>query len=359
MSQYKIIAGDKKEYGPVSVEEVDRWIQQGRANGDTRVQAEGSSDWVPLREMPELAVLLGEQVAPAPGGVASQVTGAEEDSPLPSDLETRDHSVWSEGCFGRGFEVYQSRFGMATGMFAALLGILLAVWVIMFFVQVLLAFIPILGIIISFILQMIVSLVLVPLYVGPGYFFIKATRGQPGRFGDLFAGYSRALGQCLLCSIVQSLIMMAVMVPGMVITAVSSWPLFKFMIEAVLASFGGPDPDLPDVGAGHALGFLVGIVVICLPIIYLSTCWSFSLLLVVDRRMGFWKAMQTSRQVVNRHWFMMFFFLLVVGMIASVGIFLCCIGLLFTAPMAIAMMAEAYVHLFDKRPGEAAAPAQP
>lgn len=37
MSQFKIIAGDKKEYGPVSIEEVGRWIQQGRANGDTQV----------------------------------------------------------------------------------------------------------------------------------------------------------------------------------------------------------------------------------------------------------------------------------------------------------------------------------
>ena len=58
MSQFKFIAGDKKEYGPVSIEEVGRWIQQGRANGDTRVQAEGESDWGPLREVPELAAPL-------------------------------------------------------------------------------------------------------------------------------------------------------------------------------------------------------------------------------------------------------------------------------------------------------------
>ena len=68
MSQFKIIAGDKKEYGPVSVEEVGRWIQQGRANGDTRVQAESETDWTPLREVPELAVLLGGPTPQPAGG---------------------------------------------------------------------------------------------------------------------------------------------------------------------------------------------------------------------------------------------------------------------------------------------------
>jgi hypothetical protein len=55
---YKIIGADQKEYGPVSAEEMRRWIAEGRVNGQTLIQAEGQADWRPLSSYPELAALL-------------------------------------------------------------------------------------------------------------------------------------------------------------------------------------------------------------------------------------------------------------------------------------------------------------
>ena len=56
---YKIIGADQKEYGPVNAEELKQWIREGRANAQTRVQAEGSAEWRPLGTFPEFASLVG------------------------------------------------------------------------------------------------------------------------------------------------------------------------------------------------------------------------------------------------------------------------------------------------------------
>ena len=56
---YKIIGGDQREYGPITAEQLREWIAEGRANGQTKVQIEGGSEWKPLGSIPELAIALG------------------------------------------------------------------------------------------------------------------------------------------------------------------------------------------------------------------------------------------------------------------------------------------------------------
>src|SRR2546425_1488313 len=62
---YKIIGGDQKEYGPVSADEVRRWIAEGRLNRQSRVQPEGSAEWQPLGGFPEFAEALRAQAGTA------------------------------------------------------------------------------------------------------------------------------------------------------------------------------------------------------------------------------------------------------------------------------------------------------
>jgi prepilin-type processing-associated H-X9-DG protein len=62
---YKIIGTDQKEYGPVSSDQIARWIAQGRVNAQTRVQADGG-EWKTLGEFPEFAVALANRVSPSP-----------------------------------------------------------------------------------------------------------------------------------------------------------------------------------------------------------------------------------------------------------------------------------------------------
>jgi len=80
---YKLLGSDQKEYGPVSADQVRSWISQGRANGRSKLQAAGSSEWKTLAEFPEFADALKAMTggAPLPGGqgqpsgVASKTSG--------------------------------------------------------------------------------------------------------------------------------------------------------------------------------------------------------------------------------------------------------------------------------------------
>lgn len=51
---YKIVGGDRKEYGPVPLDAVRQWIIQGRANAKTLASYEGGP-WMPLESFPELS----------------------------------------------------------------------------------------------------------------------------------------------------------------------------------------------------------------------------------------------------------------------------------------------------------------
>jgi hypothetical protein len=63
---YRIIGADGREYGPVSVEELRRWIAEGRVNQQTRVRAEASTEWKTLAELPEVSAAAPPPLSPAP-----------------------------------------------------------------------------------------------------------------------------------------------------------------------------------------------------------------------------------------------------------------------------------------------------
>lgn len=58
MSTYRIIGADGQQYGPISLEQVRRWMAENRLRADTLVQAEGTTEWKPLSSFSELAAEL-------------------------------------------------------------------------------------------------------------------------------------------------------------------------------------------------------------------------------------------------------------------------------------------------------------
>lgn len=77
---YKILGGDGKEYGPVSADVLRQWVNQGRANGTTQVQAEGSSGWQALSTVPEFTALF----APPPPATIAAPPGVSYAQPAPN-----------------------------------------------------------------------------------------------------------------------------------------------------------------------------------------------------------------------------------------------------------------------------------
>jgi hypothetical protein len=55
---YKIIGADQNEYGPITAEQVRQWVAEGRLNGLSKIQVDGSGVWKELRQMPEFSAIL-------------------------------------------------------------------------------------------------------------------------------------------------------------------------------------------------------------------------------------------------------------------------------------------------------------
>jgi len=71
---YKIIGGDQKEYGPVTLEQIAAWIRDNRANAQTLVQKEGGP-WIPIGSLPEFADILPGASIPGASPMASMSSG--------------------------------------------------------------------------------------------------------------------------------------------------------------------------------------------------------------------------------------------------------------------------------------------
>lgn len=70
---FKILGADGREYGPVAIDQIKKWIAEGRANRETMAQQTGDSNWKPLGQFAEFADVLG--VAPPPmGGIPPPAT---------------------------------------------------------------------------------------------------------------------------------------------------------------------------------------------------------------------------------------------------------------------------------------------
>ncbi len=69
---YYLIGADGNQYGPVGEETLRQYIAEGRANAQTRVRREESSEWKPLADFSEFAAALGPtplpQQTPLPQG---------------------------------------------------------------------------------------------------------------------------------------------------------------------------------------------------------------------------------------------------------------------------------------------------
>jgi hypothetical protein len=181
---YKIIGGDRKEYGPVSPDEVRRWLAEGRLNGQSPVQAEGCGDWKPLTAYAEFAESLGQHAT------AQTATGSASPPVSPTvwsaDILARDTDLQVGSCLSRSWELLLNDFvllAVASGI----------VWLIT-----LAQFIPV--------ADLVYKILWGALYGGFYVLFLKRIRGQPGAVRDVFGGFKSSFGQLVLAGFLSSLL---------------------------------------------------------------------------------------------------------------------------------------------------------
>ncbi|MBM3836758.1 MAG: hypothetical protein FJ398_02140 [Verrucomicrobia bacterium] len=166
---------------------------------------------------------------------------------------------------------------------------------VMLLIHVALEFVPLVGQVAGIVLNLV-------LWAGLYWLFLKRIRGQEADFADAFAGFQINFVQLLLASIVTTVLI------------------------------------------------VVGLFLCVLPGIYLIVAWlGFGPLLIIDRRLDFWPALELSRRVVSRTWMswwsvLALFVLTLVILLA--GVLALGIGVFVTLPLATGAVVYAYEDVF-------------
>jgi uncharacterized membrane protein len=299
---YKIIGADQKEYGPVSAEQVREWVREGRANGQTRIQAEGTTEWKPLATFPEFADLAG--AAPSTPPPFPTTGGAPA---TPGEILARDYDLDIGSCITRSWELVKRNFWPVVGITLVVMLVMLAINQAVDLIsgpavesmmknrEVTPA-----GVLLVF-LTWLISLPVQTVFTGGLYmYYLKLIRGQEAGIADAFSGLTSAFVPLALLGVVMGLLS------------------------------------------------LVGFLACFIPGVYLSVAWIFAVPLVIDKQLGFWDAMELSRKVVTKHWFLVFALLLVIGLVAISGIIACGVGVIVTATIGWVALMYAYEDIFGR-----------
>ena len=302
---YKIIGADQKEYGPVSVDQLRAWFVEGRVNGQTMARAEGTTEWKPLASFPEFAEIQQTTTAKPP----SLAVGAGTAAVVPTEVVLgRDYNLDIGACIARSWELLKQNFW-------PVIGISLLITIITFAINqviglgsrpavrdmILTHHLSVGGISLVLGTSLLGSPVYTVLTAGLFKYYLKLIRAEAPTIADAFAGFSPIAGQLILLGLVSSIL--------------------------------------------NLIAFFLCVI----PMIYLTVSWIYALPLIIDRNLQFWDAMELSRKVVGKHWFITFAFLLVIGLLGACGFIACCIGLFVTIPLATIALMYAYEDIFSRQ----------
>lgn len=175
-----------------------------------------------------------------------------------------------------------------------------------------------------------------------------------GGGGALLIGNGEATSGVLTSLIIQ-LVIMAVMYPfmaGIVMLGVERSVDLPLSYKSVFGYFAY---TLPLLGVAVLMSILVtiGFLLLIIPGVYLSLAYMFTVPLVVEKNLGIWDAMETSRKAVTSHWFKLFFLFLTMSIILIISALPFGIGLIWTYPMMVAMMGVMYRDIFGVEAVEA------
>jgi hypothetical protein len=187
-------------------------------------------------------------------------------------------------CYERSWNLLKANFWPVIGVTV----LLIAVQVLLYLVR---KMIPLFGSV------LVNSLVNTALGAGFYYYFLRKVRGQPASINDVFAGFGKAYIPLFLV--------------GLMITAI----------------------------------VLVGFCLLILPGIYLAVSYGFSSLLVLDKGLSPWSAMETSRKTITSAWWRFFALGLLGFVFILVGLACLGVGILVAIPLISGAVVYAYEDL--------------
>ena len=205
--------------------------------------------------------------------------------------------------------------------------------------------------VIFFVMVMIISLIpfvnlLVSIFeyvlIAGVFIYSRNLINDQGEFGNFFEGFN-SFGQIFLYALVLFLFTMPAIVifviyllpEGFLSSAMSGFSDAEYLMEELFASF--------EERMGAIIFLYLGLL---LYIMYLYISYSFTLALIVDRKMLFWDAMELSRKVIAKNFFSFFGMYILLGIIMLIGTIITCgLGLLIALPYMNTVVFSAYNNI--------------
>lgn len=193
---------------------------------------------------------------------------------------------------------------------------------------------------VPFIGSLVSSLVIGPA-LSAGFLLVacKLDRDEPTEFGDFFKGF-QYLNQLIVLTLVMDLIVMGSLIPlGVVVYQTG---IFGWYMDLMANPFdAGEMPHVP-----------VWTLLLALPAMYLSIAYVFAIPNVIFQGLGFWEALEASRRIITKNWFLFLLFFIVLGLIVVAGVIALLIGMLIALPAIFCAQYAAYADIVGIPDGE-------
>ena len=160
-------------------------------------------------------------------------------------------------------------------------------------------------------------------------------RREPIEFGLLFKGFD-FFGPSVVATLLHAVPIIAILLPTYVL-------FYASFVLALVAQGNDPNP-LPLLGV---LGtFTIIVVVVVVLIIIVSIGFTFAYPLIVDRRLAGWDAVKLSFKAAMANFWRLLAMGLLTGVMASVGMAFCYVGIFLVFPISYGAIASAYEQVF-------------
>lgn len=189
-TRYFFVGGDDREYGPVTADQLRRWIKERRANAASKVRPESSTEWRPLGSVPEFESLFTAQQQKQRTETPPSLDGIRADQ-IAEDIISDRYDLSITACFSRSRDLYLNHFAILTGTTALVLVILST-----------LHSLAGVGTVIAIALGGVFA-------AGMSRVFLRTIRGQRATVQDLFDGFSNGFVPLLVSGILTSVLITA------------------------------------------------------------------------------------------------------------------------------------------------------
>ena len=193
--------------------------------------------------------------------------------------------------------------------------------VVFFFITLITAVIPVVG---GFALLLLYPALSVGWFVAAH----KDHKGEPQEFRNFFKGFDH-LGSLAFMFLIMVVAYITVLLPFM-----------KFFVENIENNI-----DLIATELNFFEGIPTWVYLVFIPFVYLAVSWRWAPMLIVFYKMKPWQALETSRMLIGRKFWMFLLFFVITGLIAQMGQVVFLVGLVLTYPIGMCMEYAAFASV--------------